>query len=44
MRHWTLVVLCMIFMAGCNTVEGFGRDVEKLGDKIERKAAEKRNY
>lgn len=26
------------FLAGCNTIEGFGRDVEKVGDKIENKA------
>jgi predicted small secreted protein len=23
---------------GCNTTRGFGKDVEKLGDKIEKKA------
>ena len=44
MRRWMLLVLAVLVNAGCNTVEGFGRDVEKLGDKIERKAAEKRNY
>jgi predicted small secreted protein len=25
-------------LAGCNTMEGFGRDVEKTGDKIEKSA------
>jgi len=24
---------------GCNTTKGFGQDVEKLGDKIEKKAS-----
>lgn len=37
-------LLALLLVAGCNTMEGFGQDVEKLGDKIERKAAEKRNY
>ena len=32
------------FIAGCNTVEGFGRDLGKLGDKIEHKAEQKRSY
>lgn len=31
-------------LAGCNTVAGFGRDVEKLGDKIERKAEQSKRY
>ena len=25
-------------LAGCNTMEGFGKDVAKVGDKIEQKA------
>jgi predicted small secreted protein len=32
-------VLLGLFAAGCNTTKGFGRDVEKLGDKIEQKAS-----
>jgi predicted small secreted protein len=32
------------FVAGCNTMAGFGRDLEKLGGKIEKKAEEKRRY
>lgn len=31
-------------MAGCNTVQGFGKDMSKLGDKIENKAEEKKGY
>ena len=27
-------------LTACNTMEGFGRDVEKTGDKIEQKAKE----
>jgi predicted small secreted protein len=26
-------------VTGCNTTKGFGQDVEKLGDKIEKKAS-----
>jgi entericidin A len=29
-------------LTACNTMEGFGRDVEKTGNKIEQKAAEKK--
>ena len=31
-------------MSGCNTVQGFGKDMSKLGDKIENKAEEKKSY
>jgi predicted small secreted protein len=27
-----------LLLAGCNTVRGFGKDVQKVGDKIEEKA------
>jgi len=30
-------------LAGCNTMEGLGKDVKSLGSKIERKAEEKKN-
>jgi len=35
-----IVVLFAIafLLAGCNTVKGFGQDVEKVGGKIEEKA------
>ncbi|MBA2351410.1 MAG: entericidin A/B family lipoprotein [Burkholderiales bacterium] len=39
-----VVLLLGAFLAGCNTMQGFGRDVEKLGDKIEDKATEKKRY
>jgi len=35
--------LAVLFLAGCNTMEGFGKDVRKLGDNIEKKADEKKN-
>ncbi len=31
----------MLVLVGCNTMEGLGRDVSKLGNKIETKADEK---
>ena len=37
-----LVAYATLLTAACNTVEGFGRDVERVGDKIERKAADER--
>jgi len=30
-----LFVAMMTLLAGCNTVEGFGKDMSKLGDKIQ---------
>jgi predicted small secreted protein len=33
-----LTAACLFLLAGCNTVEGFGKDLSKLGDKIEQKA------
>jgi predicted small secreted protein len=32
------------FLAGCNTMAGLGKDVEKVGNKIETKAQEKKSY
>ena len=37
-----MLTLSLLGLAGCNTVEGFGKDVSKLGDKIEKKADEKK--
>jgi len=30
-----LIACCMAVLAGCNTMEGFGKDVKQLGEKIE---------
>lgn len=37
MKKLTLLALLfsMFTLAGCNTVSGFGRDVQKVGDKVE---------
>jgi predicted small secreted protein len=35
------VVLLVLFawvLSGCNTMEGFGKDIQKAGEAIERKA------
>ena len=34
----------VFMLGGCNTMSGFGKDVEKVGDKIENKAEEKKKY
>jgi predicted small secreted protein len=34
------VVLAVLFLAGCNTIEGVGKDIKKGGETIE-KAAKK---
>ncbi len=39
-----LLSVAVLGTYGCNTVEGFGRDLEKLGDKIEKKAEQKKRY
>jgi entericidin A len=39
-----LIVVFSLLASGCNTMAGFGRDLEKLGDKIEDKAEEKKRY
>jgi predicted small secreted protein len=38
----TLSFAGLMMSAGCNTVEGVGRDVERLGDAIEDEASETR--
>jgi predicted small secreted protein len=36
---WSLAVLvCMAMLAGCNTIAGMGKDVQKVGEKVEEKA------
>ena len=34
-----LVALSLVLLNGCNTMEGLGTDVEKLGQKIDQKAS-----
>jgi len=30
-----LAVLSMVVLSGCNTVKGVGKDVQKVGEKVE---------
>jgi entericidin A len=42
-RLWILLVaMCALGLAACNTVEGFGKDVKKVGEKMEDAAARKK--
>lgn len=40
MKQVIAIVLAALFLAGCNTVEGVGKDIKKGGETIE-KAAKK---
>ncbi len=33
-----LLIVWAIALAGCNTMKGFGKDVEKAGESIQKKA------
>ncbi|MFD1156907.1 entericidin A/B family lipoprotein [Roseovarius aestuarii] len=35
-----LTILSLFALTACETVEGFGRDLKKAGDKIEEEASE----
>jgi len=37
-----LAVTVSLTLAGCNTMEGFGKDLSTLGNEIEKKADEKK--
>ena len=37
-----LTVTVVLILAGCNTMEGFGKDLKSLGGNIEKKAEEKK--
>jgi predicted small secreted protein len=38
---WFVLTISVPSFCACNTVAGFGKDMEKLGDKIEKKAEQK---
>ncbi len=38
MKTLLLMLAAVFTLVACHTMEGFGRDVEKLGGKIEEKA------
>lgn len=35
MKLAALVLACMAFLAGCNTIAGAGKDIQKAGEKLE---------
>jgi predicted small secreted protein len=35
MKKLFALSLIALFLAGCNTVAGFGKDIEKVGSKME---------
>ena len=44
MKKFCMALMSMIYLmalAGCNTMEGFGKDMQKAGEKIEDAAKKK---
>jgi predicted small secreted protein len=37
-RKVAAIFLAMLFVAGCNTMEGAGKDIERAGEKTQDKA------
>ena len=37
-RLGVAMLLCMLVLAGCNTIAGAGKDVQKVGEKVEEAA------
>lgn len=35
-----MLILTLSFLSSCNTTRGFGRDVQKVGNRIEHRAAQ----
>jgi predicted small secreted protein len=42
MKTLAALVTLMFALAACSTMQGFGEDLQKLGSKIENKAASKK--
>ncbi len=41
MKKIILTLAALFVLAGCNTIEGMGKDISKAGDKIEEAAKKK---
>ena len=39
-----VVGMCFLFLGGCNTMEGAGKDVKAAGNKVETEAADHKKY
>lgn len=37
-RSFLAIVVAVCLLAGCNTVQGFGKDMQKAGESVERVA------
>ncbi|MBU6290985.1 MAG: entericidin A/B family lipoprotein [Burkholderiales bacterium] len=35
MKKLVVLVMAIALLAGCNTINGLGKDVEKLGEKVQ---------
>lgn len=35
MKKFAMLILSVAVLAGCNTINGIGKDVEKLGEKVQ---------
>ena len=38
MKKLLVMLIAVVVLAGCNTVQGFGQDVQKVGGKMENAA------
>lgn len=36
MRRLITAVLCLMALAGCNTINGMGKDLEKAGEAVQK--------
>jgi entericidin A len=41
-QRFALLIAALALLAGCNTFQGFGKDVQKAGEKIEDAAARRK--
>jgi entericidin A len=41
MKLLTLILSTLVFLAGCNTISGVGKDIQKAGESIEEAAKKK---
>lgn len=39
-----LLAASYVMLAGCNTMQGAGKDIERGGEKIQKEAQEHKNY
>ncbi|MBU3707486.1 MAG: entericidin A/B family lipoprotein [Burkholderiaceae bacterium] len=35
MKKLVVLIMAIALLAGCNTINGLGKDVEKLGEKVQ---------